>query len=151
MKPIWLANLKKFVTGTSVGGKYAIDVNVANSITASLGSAAFKEARFHDASITGWNGVGGAWVQIDANSAVASATPANVANTCTSMKANWNGGTPVMIGKGANAGAVTQIAQLGAGESDTVGVTLSSGDKLWVKSVESAAVTDGKLSLKLLG
>lgn len=151
MLGLWAVNLKAWLTATASGGKNALDVNVVNSITASLGTAAFKEARFHDAALTNWNAVGGAWIQLDANSAAAAGTPANVANSCTAMKVDWNGGSPVMLGVGANAGAVTQIAQLGAGESDTVGVILASGNKLWVRSVEGATVTDGKLSVKLLG
>ena len=152
MKPIWLRNLKKFATGTNVGGKYSLDVNVANSISASLGASAFKEARFHDPSVTQINKRTGSWVQLDSNSDAAGSTPTNVANTCTSMMVNWNGGAALQIGKGANSGAVTVIDQVGAGQTVTTGVTLASGDKLWVRAVRDTDVTAAsELTVKLLG
>jgi hypothetical protein len=151
MRALWLQNLKRFVTGTIVGGKYALDVNVTNSITASLGSAAFKEARFHDAGVTNIPARTGTWVQLDANSDVAGSTPANVANSCTAMLTNWNGSGALQIGKGANSGAVSVIEQIGSGQTVTTSVSLASGDKLWVRAVQNAALTNGELTVKLLG
>lgn len=151
MNALWLQNLKKFATGTLVGGKRALDVNVVNSVTVIGGATVFKEARFHDAALTQINKRTGAWVQLDANSDAGAGTPADVANTCTQMLVNWNGSGAMQIGKGANAGAVSVIDQLGSGQTETVGVNLVAGDKVWVRAIQDTDIVSGELTVKLLG
>lgn len=152
MRALWLLNLKKFASGTTTGGKNGLDVNVINSITTTLGASVYKEARFHDPSVTTINKRTGAWVQLDANSDAAAGTPANIANTITSMMTNWNGSGALQIGVGANSGAVTVIDQIGSGQTITTGVTLASGDKVWVRAVRDTDITaSAELTVKFLG
>lgn len=152
MRALWLKNLKKFATGTTNSSKQCLDVNIASTTASlSLGSTAYKERRFHLPATTGVNARSGAWVQLDANSDVAGSTPANVANTCTEMEVNWNGGAALEFGVGANSGAVTVIGSAGAGQTKKFGVSLASGDKVWVRAIQNSAVATGELLVVLLG
>ena len=151
MKILFLKGIKKGATGTVVGGANCLDVSVKGSVTTIQGVLVFKEARFHDAAITTIPKRTSAWVQIDANSDAAAGTPADVANTCTQMMVNWNGGGALQVGVGANAGAVSVIDQLGSGQTVSTGVALVAGDKLWVRAVQDADIVAGELTVKLLG
>lgn len=153
MRGLWLPNLKKFMTGTLVGAKYAIDVNVANSITTSAVSLAYKERRFHLGASTTIPKRTSNMVQLDANSDSAAATPADIANTILEMGLNWNGGEAIEIGVGANAAAAAAaiIGSVGAGQTRSFGVTLAAGNKLWVRALKDTDITDGELLVALSG
>lgn len=152
MRPLWFPNLKRFATGSSSGGKNAMDVNVINSITTAAGALAQKEFRFHLPATTNINARTGAWIQLDANSDVAGSTPADVANTGTAIALNWNGGAALQVGVGATSGAVTVLGTIGAGQTiSAIGATLASGNKLWVRALQNAAITTGELLVAVLG
>lgn len=146
--PIYLPNLKSAgsratVTGTVIGQKECLDVNIANSISTSAVSLSYIEHRFHDASATNINASGGAWIQLEA--------AADISTAIAEMRINWNGGSALLIGKGASAGAVTVIDAVGAGQTEGVGVALVAGDKVWVRALQNAAITAGELLVKFLG
>lgn len=151
MRGLWLVNLNDWATGSLSGGKNALDVNVTNTITTAVGALAYKERRFHLPASKTINKRTGAWVQLDVNSDVAANTPANVANTCTALEMNLNEGSALEIGVGANAGAVTAIAAGGAGQTKITGVTLVSGDKIWVRALQDVDITTGEILVVLLG
>lgn len=147
MKPIWLANLKKFVTGTLTGGKYCLDVNVVNTITSAAGALAYQERRFHDPSTTNIPASSSNPVQLDA--VFGTTAGANVSGTRSQMMVNWNGGEAIEILLGATAGTAVAIAAFGAGQTRSVGVTLVNGDKIWVRALKNAAITSGELLVVL--
>lgn len=150
MRGIWLPNLKKWLTGTNVSSSYGIDVNVINAAVPTVGAAlAYKERRVHLPATTAINGSAGAWVELDAVPGVTGG--AAISNTCTAMKINWNGGDILEIGEGANAGAVTVIATVGAGQTTDFGVALVATDKVWVRSVKTTGSTAGELTISFLG
>ena len=152
MRILWLKNLKKAATGTTNGSKQCLDVNIASATSSfTIAATAFKEKRFHLPASTTINKRTGAWVQLDANSDVGAATPANVANTITEISINWNGGQALQFGVGANSGAVTEIGAAGAGQSIKIGTSLASGDKVWVRAVQDVDVVNGELMILLLG
>jgi hypothetical protein len=149
---LYFPNLKRsgslgpVATGTQVGTKTALDVCPANTPVTPLyvsGSPlVVRESRFHDTASTAINASGGAWVQI--------ATAADVANTIAQIKGAWNGDEPIAIGVGANAGAVTVLANIAAGEDFDYGAVLAAGDKIWVKSLTTTAPS-GRLTVNLMG
>lgn len=146
MTGLWLANLKRFVTGTLTGGKYGLDVNVINTLSTSASSFSYKEHRLHDASGTQINGSGGAFVQLD--------TIANIANTITQMKIRNHTGSALVIAAGANAAAAAAATPLGVaheGGEEDFGVSLASGDKVWVRAMEASSISSGKLLAIFLG
>lgn len=153
MVGFWLKNLKQFVTGTTVGSKYCADVNVANSsaIPVSSSENAQLEYRFQDFSDTGINALSGAYVEIGDSDHAAS----NIANTISKMKVANNSGAALLIGVGANAGAVTVLAAIQAGQTGEAvfgfSTALVSGDKLWVKALKDTAVAEGDLLVTLFG
>jgi hypothetical protein len=151
MRALWLQNLKDWATGTASGGKNGIDVNVINTVSTTGGALTYKERRFHLPASTTINKRSGAWVQLDVNSDVAPATPADVANTCSVLEMNLNEGAAIEIGKGANAGAVTAIAAGGAGQSKSVGVSLVSGDKIWIRALQDVDIVTGEILIVLSG
>jgi hypothetical protein len=153
MQPIWAQNLAKWITGTTVGSKQCIDVNVANTVAVPVtpASYAYKERRFHLPASKTINKRTGVWVQLDANSDVAANTPADIANTITEIRINWNGGSALEIGSGANSGAVSVIASAGAGQTSAIGVSLASGDKVWVRAIQDVDIVTGELLCMFLG
>lgn len=153
MRGLWLPNLKKFITGTLNGSKYALDVHVANTISTAATSLAYKERRLHLGASTTIPKRSSNMVQLDANSNAAATTPADVANTVTELGINWNGGDPIEIGVGANAAAAAAaiIGSVGAGQTRSFGVSLVSGNKIWVRALKDTDLTDGELLVTLLG
>lgn len=150
MKGIWLPNLKQWLTGTTVGSDHGLDVNVINTtLPIALSALSYKEHRFMDAAVTNIPASGGTAVEIgDTNNPAA-----NVANTCTQLKIANNSGNALNIYVGANSGALTQIGVAHAGQigEAVFGVTLASGDKVWIRAVQNAAVTSGEVLVTLLG
>jgi hypothetical protein len=147
MRPVWLVNLKDWLTGTTVGGKNGIDVNIINTtVPIAPSSLVYAERRFHDASLTTIPASSSNPVQLDV---VGASTPANVSGTRTQMAVNWNGGAAIEILKGATAGAAVAIAAFGAGQTRAVGVSLANGDKIWVRAVQNVTVTTGELMVVL--
>lgn len=148
MLGVWLANLKEWVTGTTVSTKHGMDVNVINaSLPVSLTSVVVSETRWHDASSTNINATSGAYVEIGTSPAgvavTADRTQIWVANTT---------GQPLSIRKAADASAAASADDLllpAAGEGQIYGVSVLSGSKLWVRSKTSTAVTSGYLILHL--
>lgn len=151
MRPLWLPNLKDWLTGTTTGGKNGMDVNVLNTITTAAGALAQKEFRFHLPASKTINKRTGVWVQLDVNSDAAANTPADVANSCTAIELNWNGGAALQIGVGASAGAVTVLGTFGAGQTMQAGVTLSATNKVWVRALQDVDIVTGELLVALLG
>lgn len=153
MRGIWLVNLKQWVTGTNNGGKYSLDVHVANTVATAAASFAYKERRFHLPATLNIPARGSSMVQLDANSEAASPDPDDIANTITEMGVNWNGGEAIEIGVGADAAtaALNIIGSVGAGQTRSFGVNLSSGNKVWVRALKNAAITDGELLVVFSG
>lgn len=150
MRGIWLPSLKQFVTGTLVGSDYGLDVNIVNtSLPIALTALVYKEHRFMDAAVTNIPASGGTAVQIGDTNIPA----ADVANTCTQLKVANNSGSAINIYVGANSGALTQIGVAHAGQigEAVFGVTLASGDKVWIRAVQNAAITSGEVLVTLLG
>jgi hypothetical protein len=133
-------------TGTQVGVSTCLDVAPKNTagtpLFVSSTPLSVKEKRYHDTASTAINASGGAWIEVE--------TAAAIANTIAALKGAWNGDEPVEIGKGANAGAVTSLVNVGAGEDFEYGVSLVATDKIWVRSL-SANVPTGRLTLNLMG
>ena len=126
-----------------------LNINIVSSATLPVTGAAYtyKEKRFMNCATTNINGSGGAWIQIGDTDFPA----ANIANTISEIRINANLGNALQFGKGANAGAVTEIGASGAGQSLALGVSLVAGDKVWVRAVQSAAVSSGELLVLFLG
>lgn len=148
MRALWSVNLKDWVTATSTGGKKALDVNIANTVTTAAGSLSYKERRFHDAALTTIPASASNPVELNV---LGAASPTDVANTATQMGVNWNGGSAIEILAGATAGAAVAIAAFGAGQTRAVGVTLAAGDKIWVRAIQNATITAGELTVVLEG
>lgn len=143
MTGMWLANLKRFVTGTLNGSKYCLDVHVANSVSTAATSYSYKEHRLHDAASNNINASAGTWEQVD--------TAADVANTINEVRIRNHTGAAIQIGKGANSGAVTVIGVAHEGGEEDFGVSLVATDKIWILALENAAITSGKVLVTLLG
>lgn len=149
--PLWLPNLKEFASGTTIGSKNSMDVNVANtaSIPVNISSLTFKEYRTQDAADTAIPASGGTAVQVGDT-----AHPiAVIANTCTEMRLANNTGSALIIYKGANSGALTAIGVCNQGQTSEAvfGVSLVAGDKIWVRAVENTAVSAGIFMVTLTG
>jgi hypothetical protein len=67
------------------------------------------------------------------------------------MSVNWNGGSALEIGVGANSGAVSVIGAFGAGQTAQVGVALAATDKIWVRAIQDVAIATGELLVVLQG
>lgn len=152
--PIYFQNLKTLnerpnATGTTIGVKTCLDVNVLNSVAVPVSTAqySFQEYRYHDASATNINASSGAFIQV--------ATAADIANTITELRINWHGGEPIVISSGADATAAAlaanYLAVVHAGESFQVGCSLASGAKIWVRALKNAAIITDELIINLLG
>jgi hypothetical protein len=78
---------------------------------------------------------------------------ADIANTISEIGVNWNGDGIVEFGAGANAAAAAAaiIGTVGAGQTRSFGVSLSSGDKVWVRAVKNSTITAGELVVVFLG
>lgn len=140
-------------TGTVISGKVCADVNIANTsaIPVSQASYDWKEYRFMDQAVSQINASGGAFVEIgDTNHAAA-----NVANDILEVRVNWNGGAAIVISTGADATAAASqanwIGVVGAGQTTAFSAVLASGDKLWVRALQNAAITAGELTINLMG
>jgi len=150
MRPIWLPNLKKFMTGTTVGAKSGLDVNILNAAIPVVGASyVYKERRAHLPATTTINGSAGAWVELDVVPGTTGG--AAVANDILQFDVNWNGAGMLEFGKGANSGAVTVIGAIGSGQTRSFGVSILTGNKVWVRSVKTTTVVDGELFVVLLG
>lgn len=152
MRPIWLPNLKKFLTGTANGSKQCLDVHIANTVSTAVGSFSYKERRVHMAATTNIPGNGSSMIELDVLSGTTGGQ--NIANTITELGLCWNGGGVIEIGVGATAGAAASniVATLNEGQTRGFGVSLASGDKVWVRRVESAsAISAGILVAVFLG
>lgn len=146
MRPIWLVNIKDWMTGTTVGAKNGLDVNVINSsVPIALSSYAYKERRVHLASATTIPASASSMIELDVLSGTTGA--ADIANTIAQMDLNWNGSGILEFGVGANAGAAAAaiIASIGSGQTRSFGVSLTSGNKIWVRAVKNVALTSGEL------
>lgn len=135
------------MTGTLNGGKYSLDVNVSNStLPIATSSYAYKEHRLHDAA-TNIEASSGAFIQM--------ATIADLANTIAELRVRNHTGSPLVFSKGADAtAAATATNFLGVcheGGEENFGVSLVSGDKLWVRAMKNVAVTSGEVLAILLG
>lgn len=138
------------VTDASTVDKTCLDVfarnDAVNPLYVSTSAGTVVETRFHDCSSTQINGSAGAFVEIE--------TAAALTHTITQMMVNCTFGEPIRIRKAATAlaaASASDIALLNQGQSATFDVSLSSGDKLWVKSASTTAVTTGYLTLNLKG
>lgn len=143
---IYFANLKRAITGTTVGAKQALDVNVVQSVVPGGTGLSVLETRFHSCASTNIQGSGGSFVEIE--------TAAALANTISKMKVSCTFGEPISIRIGANAAAAAaanDIALLNAGQTADFEVSLASGDKLWVRSRTTTAVNTGYLTVNLIG
>jgi len=146
MTGLWLKNLKQFVTGTTNGSKHCADVHVANTVSIAQGSFSYKEHRLHDSASTNINASSGAFIQIE--------TAADIANTITQMKIRNHTGAALVISAGADAAAAAAATPLGVvheGGEEDFGVTLVATNKVWVRAMENAAITSGKLLVIFLG
>lgn len=152
--PLRFNNLKAILTGTSVGSRYAADVFVRNDSAnpipvQGVSGVQTLETRIHDCSAAGINNNAGAFVQIGAP------TPADIANTISKVQISSNVGEPLCFRIGADATAAASaenkfIVNQGEGPT-TVDVSLASGDKLWVRSLTSTAISSGYITLNLIG
>ncbi len=140
---VWLENLKKFVTGTLNGSKYSLDVHVANAVATAASSFSYKEHRLHDAATNNINASSGSYEEID--------TAADVANTITELRIRNHTGAAILIGSGANAGAVSVIGVVHEGGEENFGVALIATNKIWIKAMENSAIASGKVLAILLG
>jgi len=145
---IYFSNLKRAITGTTVGAKHALDVNVL--ATVSPGSAeVVQETRYHDNSSVNIQNNAGTFVEIGTSPAAAALGVA-----ITKIKVNCTFGEPIVIRKGANAAAAlagSDLCLLNKGESNEFPVSLIAGDRLWVRSKSGNAVVSGLLTLNLIG
>lgn len=143
---IYFANLKRAITGTTVGSKQALDVNVVQSVVPGGSGQTVLETRYHDCAVDTINNNGGAFIEIE--------TAAALANTIALMKISCTFGQPIVIRKAANAGAAAaaaDLAMVNKGQSLDVPVNLVAGDRLWVRSMSTTAVSSGLLTLNLIG
>lgn len=143
---IYFANLKRAITGTTVGAKQALDVNVVQSVVPAGSGQTVLETRFHDCASTGIQAVGGNFVEIE--------TAAALANTIAQMKVSATFAAPIQIRKAASAvaaAAAPDIALLNKGQTMEVPVNLVAGDRLWVRSASTATASTGHLTLNLIG
>lgn len=153
MTGLWLPNLKKFLTGSTIGLKQALDVNVLNTVPVPVAPTnyAFKESRFMDASVTNIPASGSSFVEIGDTNFPAAA----IANTIVELRLNWNGGGPIVISKGADATAAALSANrlnvIGSGQTISIGASLVATDKIWIRALKNAAITGGELTVALLG
>lgn len=145
---IYFANLKRAITGTTVGAKHALDVNVL--ATVAPGSAeVVQETRYHNNATTNIQSSAGNYVEIGTDPA---ASALGVA--ITKIKVNCTFGEPISIRKGANAAAAdagTDLCLLNKGEANEFPVSLIAGDKLWVRSKSTNSIATGLLTLNLIG
>lgn len=150
-QPIWLPNLKRFLTGTTIGSSRALDVNVANTTPLPISPSELDllEYRYMDFGVTGINVLSGAYVQIGDTGHAA----ADIANTITKAKVANNSGRPLLIGSGANAGAVTVFAVVAAGQTSEAvyAAALAAGDKVWIKSLDEVAGDSGVVLVTFYG
>jgi hypothetical protein len=143
---IYFANLKKALTGTKIGAKYALDVNVLQSVVPGGSGQTVLETRFHDTAVTQINNNAGAFVEIQ--------TAAALANTIAILRANCTFGEPIQIRKGANAGAAAanpDLCILNRGEAAQFPVSLIAGDRIWVRALMANPVNGGELTINLMG
>lgn len=151
MRAIWSQNLKDWITATNVGGKNAFDVNVANTISTAAAAFAYKERRVHFPATTNIPASASSMIELDLLSGTTGGTA--ISNTCAEMGINWNGDGIIEIGVGANAGAAAAaiIATCGAGQTKSFGVSLVSTNKVWVRAVKNAVISDGELVVTFSG
>lgn len=151
MRGLWLMALKNFATGTLNGSKRCLDVHVANTISTAQAAYAQLERRFMDTSDTQINASGGAFKEVGSTGFAA----ADIANTITELRIRNHTGSALVFSKGADATAAALAAnELGCvheGGEENFGVSLASGDKLWVRALENTAVNSGKVLALLMG
>ncbi len=148
MRAIWAANLKDWFTGTIVTGKNCLDVNVTNTISTAAASFAYKERRFHDAALTTIPASTSNPVELNV---LGAASPTALTNNASEIGINANVGAALEILVGATAGAAVAIGAVGAGQTKSFGVTLSSGNHVWVRAVQNATITTGELLVTFSG
>ncbi len=103
-----------------------------------------KENRFHYAASQNINGSAGAWVALGSGAAIAS--------TIKQIQYSSTLGLPVEIGVGANAGASVQKFVINQGGGPVVITDAQNvGDKLWIRSLSTSAITSGYLTVSLVG
>lgn len=104
------------------------------------------ETRFHSAASVGINASSGAWVELG------TPTPAALTHDIKAVELTQTIGEPLEIGTGANSGAVTRrfVTNRGEGPLSLVDI-MSSGARLWVRSLTTTAVASGEITLNLLG
>lgn len=150
---IWFPNIREVSTGTTVATSRCLDVSPKNTAgtplyVSDVGSAGTSvlETRFHDAASTNINDSAGAFVEIE--------TAAALASNITVLKVNSTIGEPLAFGAGADAGAAASniicVLNRGEGPSDFP-VSLSTGDRIWVRSLTTTSVTSGELTVNLVG
>lgn len=148
MRGVWLPNIKRWLTGTTVGASQALDVNIVAG--ASGASPTFKEYRFQDANVTQINGSGGVFVQIGDSGHAAS----DIANSIAQMKVANNTGAAIIIAAGANAAAAaaaTPLAVVHAGQTSEAVYTVSlvATNKIWVRALQTSDIVSGELLVTL--
>lgn len=156
------SGLRPTSTGTEVTDSGAevhacLDVFARNSVADPLFVTAVaatlsvvRETRFHDTSSVAINDSAGAFVEIGTGgyAAVIGATP------ITSIQINCSFGEPVTIRKAASAvaaAAAVDLCILNRGEQETFGVSILTGERIWVRSLTSVAVSSGILTVNLAG
>ena len=145
---IYFSNLKRAITGTTIGAKQALDVNVLQTVSPGAGEIV-QETRYHDNASTNIQSNVGNFVEIG-TSPVASALGVNI----TKIMASCTFGEPIVIRKGANAAAAAgnpDLCLLNRGEKSEFPVSLVAGDRLWVRSKSGNAAVTGLLTLNLIG
>lgn len=140
----YFANLKRAVTGTTVGSSHAADVYIANTtLPVAFSAITMKEYRFQKMSDTAIPASGGTAIEIGDSAHVA----ADIATTCTQLKCSNNSGGAFNIYKGANSGALTLLAAIAQGQTSEAvfGVALVATDKVWVRAIENTAISSGQI------
>ncbi len=142
---IRLWNLQQNATGTEIGSKNALDVNIANASPVPVtqgGDVLVTE--FHNISSVNINGSAGAFVALGSGSALAS--------DIVQIQVSYTAGQPLEFGIGASAGAAVRKFIINQGEGPTtLSVALSSGERLWVRSLSATGVTGGYITMNLIG
>lgn len=105
------------------------------------------ESRFHDTAVVNINDNAGAYVEVETAAAlIANTTKIHITNTL---------GEPLSFKKAANAGAAaasTDGFNTNRGEGPlTLDYIMSTGDRLWVRSLTSTPVTSGEIVINFMG
>ena len=140
--------MKTYISGGSPLSAADTTTAIENALTG-VNSDDVIATRYHDTSVTNINAAAGALVEVDVDKdnrgAVLPAAVKGIEISCTF-------GTPVEILSGASAGAATRklVANLGEGPT-VVPLKMTSGHRVYVRSLNTDSITSGILTLNLLG